>query len=156
MSKVKPKQLPPKDFYKLLDEFYSIVTLLETREEVKNFFKDLLSASEALMLSRRIQIAKMLLAGLSYDDIRRQIGTGYSTITSVQRWIDSGWGGYFKALENLNKVIRRKEAEANQLYNNPFSKLKSKYPAHFLISNGLDELRKWNQERQFRKKKKSF
>lgn len=156
MARVKPKYLPEKEFHKLLDEFYSIITLLETKEEVKNFFKELLSTSEAVMLGRRIQIAKMLLVGSSYEEIKEKLGVGFTTIASVQRWIDSGWGGYFKALENLDKKIRAKEAATARYYNDPFERLKRKYPAHFLISNGLSELKKWNEERQHRKKKKEF
>ncbi|OGN04495.1 MAG: hypothetical protein A2746_02120 [Candidatus Yanofskybacteria bacterium RIFCSPHIGHO2_01_FULL_44_22] len=156
MAKVKPKQLPQKEFYKLLDELYSIITLLESKEEVKNFFKDLLSASEALMLARRIQIAKMLMAGLSYCEISNEIGTSFATIGSVQRWIDGGWGGYFKALENLRKKISAKEAESAKYYNDPFSQIKRRYPAHFFISNAIDDLKKWHEARQARKKKKDF
>lgn len=102
MARVKPKQLPQKEFHKLLDDFYSLIVLLETKEEVKNFFKELLSTSEAVMLARRIQIAEMLLAGFTYDEIRSKLKVGFSTIGSVQRWIDTGWDGYFKALEKVS------------------------------------------------------
>lgn len=156
MPRIKPKQLQKEEYHKLLDELYSIITLLETKEEVKNFFKDLLSAGEAVMLARRIQIAKMLMAGLSYEEIRESLGTGLATISSVQRWIDSGWGGYLKALKNLEKKVREKEVESSKYLNSPFAQLKRKYPAHFLIFNALDDIQKWNEERQKRKKKKDF
>lgn len=156
MPRIKPKQLPQQEYHKLLDELYSIITLLETKEEVKNFFKDLLSASEALMLARRIQMAKMLMVGLSYDEIRHNLGTSFATITSVQRWIDGGWGGYLKALKNLENKTREKEVASSKYYNDPFGRLKRKYPAHFLISNALEDIKKWSEERQKRKKKKDF
>ena len=156
MARVKPRQLPEKEFYKLLDEFYSLITLLESKEEVKNFFKELLSTSEAVMLARRIKIAQMLLAGLSYEEIREKLKTGFTTISSVQRWIDSGWGGYFKALENVGKKLMVREAEQAKKDNDPLGNLKRNYPAHFLISHTIEDLKKWNEERQKRKHKKSF
>lgn len=156
MAKIKPKSIPNKKLYELLDEFYSIVTLLETKEEVKNFFKDLLSSSEALMLARRIQIAKLLVAGGSYDAIRETTGAGYATIGNVQRWLDAGFGGYIKALENLNDKIQRGEAQYAKSSNDSWSAIKKKYPTHFAISNMFEQLEKWNQERQKRRKKKIF
>lgn len=156
MAKIKPKSVPNKKLYELLDEFYSIVTLLETKEEVKNFFKDLLSSSEALMLARRIQIAKLLVAGGSYDAVREATGAGYATIGNVQRWLDAGFGGYIKALENLNDKIRHGEAQYAKSFNNPWDGIKKKYPVHFAISNMFEQLEKWNQERQKRRKKKNF
>lgn len=156
MAKIKPKSIPNKELYKLLDEFYSIVTLLETKEEVRNFFKDLLSSSEALMLARRIQIAKLLVAGGSYDAIRETTGAGYATIGNVQRWLDAGFGGYIRALGNLNKKLAEKETAYAKSYSDPFSEVKRKYPAYFAISNMFEQLDKWNKERQKRRKKRSF
>jgi TrpR-related protein YerC/YecD len=156
MAKIKPKSIPNKELYKLLDEFYSIVTLLETKEEVKNFFKDLLSSSEALMLARRIQIAKLLVAGGSYDAIRETIGAGYATIGNVQRWLDAGFGGYIKALENLNNKIRRGEAQYAKSSNDSWGTIKKKYPAYFAISGMFEQLGKWREERQKRRKKRNF
>jgi TrpR-related protein YerC/YecD len=156
MGKIKPKSVPPKELYKLLDEFYSIVTLLESKEEVKNFFKDLFSTSEALMVARRIQIAKLLLSGSSYETIRQKLAASFTTIGNVQRWLDAGFGGYLKALENLNKKLAEKEAAYAKSASRPFSGLKSKYPAYFAISGMLEQFSKWNQERQKRKKRKDF
>lgn len=107
MAKVKPKQLSEKTLHKFLGEFYSIITILETKGEVEYFLKELLSTSETVMLARRIQIAKMLLAEFSYNQIREELGSGFGTISSVQRWIDGGWGGYFKALEKVGKRAKQ-------------------------------------------------
>jgi len=156
MGKIKPKSVPPKELYKLLDEFYSIVTLLESKEEVKNFFKDLFSISEALMIARRVQIAKLLLAGSDYETIRQKLGASFTTIGNVQRWLDAGFGGYLKALENLNRKVAEKEAAYAKSRSGPFSELKRKYPAYFAISRMFEQLSKWNEERQKRKKKKIF
>ena len=156
MGKVKPKSIPNKELYKLLDEFYSIVTLLESKEEVKNFFKDLLSISEALMVARRIQIAKLLLAGLGYASIQEETRAGFATIANVQRWLDAGFGGYLNAIENLDKKLREKESTYAKSYSDPLSEIKRKYPTYFAISTSVDQLKKWVAAREKRKKKRSF
>jgi uncharacterized protein YerC len=60
-GKVKYHELSEFQKRKYLGEFYSMISLLRTRDEVKKFFKDLLTLSEVVMISRRLQIAKMLL-----------------------------------------------------------------------------------------------
>jgi TrpR-related protein YerC/YecD len=154
--RIKPKRIPAKELYKLLDEFYSIVTLLESKEEVKNFFKDLLSVSEALMLGRRIKIAKLLIEGSSYQTITSEIGASHATIAGVQRWLDAGFGGYLKAIGNLNKKLQEKEAEYARKYNNPWGELKRKYPTYFALSGFFEQLSKWAEEREKKKRKRSF
>ncbi len=156
MGKIKPKSIPRQELYKLLDEFYSIITLLESKEEVRNFFKDLFSISEAVMVARRIQIAKLLLAGYDYESIRSKIGAGFNTIGNVQRWLDAGFGGYIKALENLNKKLQEKESAYAKSYSDPLGEVKRKYPTYFAISTRLEQLKKWSEEREKRKKKKDF
>ena len=107
MGKFDPYSLSPRERNKVLNEFYSLVASLRTRGQTINFFKDLLTPSEAVMLSRRIQIAKMLLRGDNYEEVKRKLKVGTDTITRVQQWLKDGFGGYMKALE---KVIKREEA----------------------------------------------
>lgn len=126
----------------LLDELWTMIALLETREEVKNFFKDLLSETEALMLARRIQIAKLLLQGKSYETIRERLKASYVTIATAHRWLQGGFGGYEQLLPRLEKELQRraliteKQIEGKTPYT--FQWLKRKYPLHFLLFNLVD------------------
>ena len=107
MSRKKPSKINAKERYRILDEFWTMVALLETKNEVKSFFKDLLSATESVMLARRIQIARLLLSGIGYDEIQKRIGAAPNTIASVHRWLQGGFGGYVSALPKLEKEIAR-------------------------------------------------
>jgi len=119
---------------KFLGELYDMIALLKNREEVKQFFKDLLTLSETVMVSRRLQIAKMLLEGYAYRDIQMKLKVGFSTIVSVEKWLNQGFGGY-------RNIIKRHKKEGGKFkeYDStpPFSltHLRKKYPLHFLLWN---------------------
>ncbi len=126
---------------KYLDLLWTSIAQLETRDEVKQFFKDLLSESEAIMLARRIEIAKRLLEGESYDNIANKLGVGKDTIGRVQEWLTSGFGGYEKAINGFDKALEKRFKNPKNI-NKPepysFDWLKRKYPLHFLLFNLID------------------
>ncbi|MBI2099025.1 hypothetical protein HYT45_01260 [Candidatus Uhrbacteria bacterium] len=148
MPKVNPRFLNQTQRMKYLDILWTSIAGLQTREEVKSFFKDLLSESEAIMLGRRIEVAKSLLDGKTYEEIVRNLHVGADTIGTVQRWLTSGFGGYEKALENFERVLeKRKEIEINNnLQPYSFEWLKKKYPLHFLLFNIMDKTSKKNKK----------
>jgi len=133
-GRVKYQSLTELEKRKFLGEFYDMIALLKSREEAKQFFKDLLTLSEVVMISRRLQIAKMLLEGFTYRDIRAKLKVGISTIISVERWLNQGFGGYKNIIQRHRKNERKfKEYEPVP----PFSMkhLRKKYPLHFLLWN---------------------
>ncbi|MBU3924501.1 hypothetical protein KJ854_01020 [Patescibacteria group bacterium] len=138
MSKVNPRSLEEKTKMKYLDLLWTSIARLETRDEVKHFFKDLLSESEAIMLSRRIEIAKRLIEGESYQSIANNLKVGTDTIGRVQQWLSSGFGGYEKAIAGFNQELNRRfKKNSKNAQKNPygFESLKQKYPFHFLLFN---------------------
>ncbi len=138
MSKVNPRSLDSNSKMKYLDLLWTSIAKLETREEVKQFFKDLLSESEAIMLARRIEIARRLMEGDSYQNISKDLKVGTDTIGRVQRWLSSGFGGYEKAVNGFKKELKLRFERSSKINNkNPYSFewLKQKYPLHFLLFN---------------------
>lgn len=145
MSKVNPRALDSESKMKYLDLLWTSISQLETREETKHFFKDLLSESEAIMLARRIEIARRLLEGQSYDEIARELGVGKDTIGRVQRWLISGFGGYEKAIKGFKKELDHrfnKSRKANKEKSYSFNWIKQKYPLQFLLFNLLSSRKK--------------
>ena len=140
MPRVSPRILNPDEKMKYLDLLWTSIAGLESREEVKNFFKDLLSESEAVMLARRILIAKMLLEGKTYTEITEELKVGVDTIGRVSQWLTSGFGGYEKAIESFNRALERRKEIADKKFLRPYSFdwLKDRYPVHFLLFNLID------------------
>lgn len=138
MSRVNARTVESKAKMKYLDLLWTSIAQLETREAVKLFFKDLLSESEAIMLARRIEIARRLLEGDSYDDIIRDLKVGKDTVNKVQRWLTSGFGGYEKAIGGFKKELDRRFGKSSKINKNKpysFNWMKQKYPLQFLLFN---------------------
>lgn len=139
-GKVKYHQLSESEKKKCLGEFYSMIALLKNRQDAKNFLKDLLTLSETVMISRRIQIAKMLLEGNTYEDIKKQLRVGPTTICMVEKWLNNGFGGYRKTIEEYKK--KYPDRDDFEKYGYPaFSKewVRKKYPMHYLLTNLLSK-----------------
>ncbi|MFH1565190.1 MAG: Trp family transcriptional regulator [bacterium] len=140
MVKVNPRRITNTDRMKYLDLLWTSIATLKSRDEVKNFFKDLLSESESIMLSRRIMIAKYLLEGLTYDEIKVRLKVGDGNIAKIHDWLVSGLGGYEKAIKEFNETLDKRGV--NKIPSSPlsFDWLRKKYPLHFLLFNlFLDE-----------------
>lgn len=136
-GKVRYHELSEFQKKKYLGEFYSMVALLKNRKEVKIFFKDLLTLSEVVMISRRIQVAKMLLDGHEYDEIREKLGVGNTTINHVEKWVNSGFGGYRQIIRRYKSKRANKDFEKNLSHQFSWQHIKRKYPLHFLLLNSL-------------------
>lgn len=142
MPRKQPKTISKRERDDLLDELWSMVILLNTKEEVKNFFKDLLSETESIMLARRIRIARFLLEGKSYDEIQEVMKSGPGTIAGVHRWLQGSNQGYLKVVPRLRAELDKKinRQEKAEKLKDPFSleRLKKRYPLHFLLLNLID------------------
>ncbi|PJA88579.1 MAG: hypothetical protein CO139_02355 [Candidatus Moranbacteria bacterium CG_4_9_14_3_um_filter_36_9] len=140
MTRVRYNELSDNDKKKFLGEFYSMIALLKSRDEAKNFFKDLLTIGEVVMISRRIQVAKLLLEGYTYEEIRKKLKIGLSTISQVERWLNNGFGGYRKTIAEYKKKYPEKD-EFEKCGDEPFSPgwVRKKYPAHYLLINLLNK-----------------
>lgn len=140
MAKVNPRNLDLNSKMKYLDLLWTSIAQLETREEVKQFFKDLLSEGEAVMLARRIEIAKRLLERESYARISSEMRVGSDTIAKVQNWLISGFGGYENAVKGFKKELDNRlsnalKTKAKKFTPYGFDWLKQKYPLQFLLFN---------------------
>lgn len=71
---------------------------LKTDQEVMNFLRDLLTLSEIEEFANRLEMARLLKKGLSYQKIAKETGASTATVTRVAQWLFHGCGGYRKVL----------------------------------------------------------
>ena len=84
-----------------VDYLFSAILSLENKEECYTFFEDICTINELKALSQRLQVAKMLRAGDSYEKIVEETGASTATISRVKRCLVYGADGYTLALDRL-------------------------------------------------------
>jgi uncharacterized protein YerC len=94
MPKVDPKRYTKAERKLLREEYLSALQKMEAGSDCIQFLSDLHTESEFVMFARRLQIAKRLLAGLSYLRIRRELRVGLDTIQAVHEWLESKFEDY--------------------------------------------------------------
>ena len=143
MAKFRLNKLPEEKRIQMIAEFYDTINSLKNREEVRLFFKDLLTPDEIAMLMRRVEVAALLLAGFTYEQIEELLGVGRGKITNVQRSLTKDGKGYKISIKRLLQLRRdriKKIKKIKKAHNSAFQNLKNKYPLHFLLFNLVDEI----------------
>ena len=93
----------PKLRDELSEQLCRAVLSLESIEECYQFFEDICTVSELKALSQRLEVARMLDAKHTYDDIVARTGASTATISRVKRCLNYGADGYKLILERLSK-----------------------------------------------------
>ena len=88
---------------KQTDELFASVLLLDSIEECYRYFEDLCTIQEVRDLAQRLEIAKALDAGNSYQSTIEKPGVSTATIGRVKRCLNYGAGGYRLILDRIRE-----------------------------------------------------
>lgn len=84
------------------DMFYQVLAEIDTPDELKTVFSDILTEGERIAVLKRLGIALYLDKGRSYEDVKNNIRVSSATIATVAESLgNEGW----------QEVIRRVKAE---------------------------------------------
>ena len=89
---------------KTTDALFDAILSLETREECYNFFEDLCTVKEISDMAQRLEAAKLLLGGSTYDQIVKAVEISTATISRVNRSLQYGANGYDIIFERLEQA----------------------------------------------------
>jgi len=87
------------DFKKL----YDAVLSLKTEEDCRMFFEDICTIKELETMSQRLEVARMLMGGSTFNEIVAATGASTTTISRVNRCLNYGDGGYRLVLEKCKR-----------------------------------------------------
>lgn len=79
-------------------ELVETILKLKTEEECINFLNDLCTIQELEKMSQRLEAAKLLLDGCTYEQVIEKTKISSTTLSRVSRCIRYGDGGYQNAL----------------------------------------------------------
>ena len=88
---------------KEIDDLYTAILQLESLDECRRFFGDLLTEYEVKEFVKRWKAARMLAEGIPYTQIETETGLSTRTIARVGRWLKKGKGGYAMMLKRTAK-----------------------------------------------------
>jgi len=85
------------------DRLFEAVLALSSTEECYRFFEDICTIRELHDLAQRMDVARMLDKGQSYQQAIASTGASSATISRVKRCLDYGAGGYRLVLDRLKQ-----------------------------------------------------
>lgn len=85
-----------------IEDLFKAILALQTVNDAKRFFRDLLTEQEIIEFANRWQVAKMLNSKISYSHIEKKTGMSSTTIARISKWLKKGVGGYKLMLNKLN------------------------------------------------------
>jgi TrpR-related protein YerC/YecD len=98
-SKIKSKQA---------DELFKAILLLEDLDECYRFFEDICTIKEIQAIAQRFEVAKLLLAKKTYNEIEEETGASTATISRINRSLNYGADGYKIVFERMGLIDSQK------------------------------------------------
>ncbi len=86
------------------DLLMEAVLKLESVEDAYRFFEDICTIAEVKSMAQRIEVARLLRAGVTYQEIARETGASSATISRVNRALLYGAEGYVRVLDALDGI----------------------------------------------------
>ena len=82
-------------------ELTNLLTSIKDEKQMSEFLNDLLTPAEKEEIPKRLQIVKMLLAGIPQRQISEKLGVGIATVTRGSKELKNKKGGFRKILEKF-------------------------------------------------------
>lgn len=124
---------------------------LHKPEEAAKFLTDLLSPQEIEMLAKRLEIARALADGYTYDQIRSDLKVSYGTIARVNTWLNLQGDGFKMIIARTKKGKPIYQHSEEEIYD-PYSwyNIKRRHTKYFLPQLLIEELIKHSDQKQKR------
>ena len=122
------RRLSKSEIDELFIDFAKALASVHNSVEAANFVKDLLTEQEVVILGRRLQIARLLDQGYTYEQIHKIMRVGNSTVAKVHAWMDLYGEGYRMVIKRTKTQPESKESDSSPL---SWAKHKRKYPMHY-------------------------
>lgn len=104
MTKLSRKYLSSDKFGQYVNNLWSGFTLMESKDDIRQLFRDLFTHTEYKMFAKRLEIARRLLEGQGYDEIIRQLNVTERTIANISNILADRGEGLRKVHEKLSAI----------------------------------------------------
>ena len=138
------EKLSKQDQEELIIDLVNAIVGAKSIGDAALFLQDLLTKSEMKMLAKRLRIAKLLLAGMTYEEIEKQLHVSHSTVAKIGVWLSERGDGFRRVIERLPKD--KGEKSLNEY--SEWDTFKRKYSLYFWPELLLEEIVKSASDRQ--------
>ena len=90
-----------------IDQLFRSILALKDEDECYQFFEDICTVKEIQAIAQRLEVARMLSDGMSYQQTIARTGASSATISRVKRCLEYGEGGYELILQRLAEAEAR-------------------------------------------------
>lgn len=82
------------------DDLFEAILKLNSIEDCRKFFEDICTIKELEDMNQRLEVAQLLVAGKSYQEVCQLTGASTATISRVNKCLNYGAGGYSLVVES--------------------------------------------------------
>lgn len=119
------RRLPKSQEENLLVALCRAIAAIKNPIEASQLVKDLLTEHEGRIISKRLEVARLLIRGLDYEQIRPVLKVSHPTIAKVSLWLQTSGEGFRTVLSRIKQTPKlRVEKEK-------WGSLKRRYPQYF-------------------------
>ncbi|MDO8460913.1 MAG: YerC/YecD family TrpR-related protein [bacterium] len=143
----KVKRLEKLSKEKQEDLVFDLVNAMVTANSLADaalFIQDLLTRSEVKILSKRLRIAKLLLSGMTYEAIEKDLHVSHGTVAKIAAWLTERGDGF----RNIVKKLPKQKTEKHWTEYSDWEHFKRKHPLYFWPELLLEEVIKTANKRQ--------
>lgn len=138
------EKLSKEDQESLIFDLINAFTQTHNVGEAALLLQDLLTKAEMKILGKRLRIAKLLLEGMTYDEIAKNLYTSHATVAKIGAWLAERGDGFRKIVERLPK---QKEI-THWTERSDWDKFKRRYSLYFWPELLLEEVVRNANEKQ--------
>jgi TrpR-related protein YerC/YecD len=86
----------------LIKNLYTALLALKSEAEIEKFLGDLLTPTELESFAGRWEVAQQLSSGKTQRAVAKDTGVALVTVTRVNKFLNSGFGGYKLLIDRLH------------------------------------------------------
>ena len=128
----------------LVFDLVNALVAAQSLSDAALFLQDLLTKSEIKILAKRLRIAKLLLAGMTYEQIEEELHVSHGTVAKIAAWLAERGDGFRKIID---KLPQQKKVKHWSEYSD-WDKFKRRYSLYFWPELLLEEVVKSANQKQ--------
>src|SRR3990167_8343369 len=130
------ERLSRKEQESLVFDLVNSLVQSQTVGEAALFLQDLLTKSEMKTLAKRLRIAKLLLDGMTYEQVKESLHVSHGTIAKIAAWLAERGDGFRRILQKIPK----QQDENKWFEKSEWDNFKRRYSLYFWPELLLEEI----------------